>query len=83
MKKLLFTVLAIFVFGYSQDAKAQCNYVPTVYPADLILCPNATDTLWTQVYDSYQWYKDDSLIQGATNRYYVVDQYWDAFLLIE
>lgn len=78
MKKLLFTIMTIGVIAFSKEAKSQCNYVPTVYPENLIMCPGAKDTLWTQVYDTYQWYKEDTLIPGATNRYLVVDQYWDA-----
>jgi hypothetical protein len=29
------------------------------------------------VYDSYQWYRDGNLIPGATNQYFVVDQFND------
>lgn len=78
MKNLLLTLTCVVLLGTSYESKAQCNYVPTVYPDNLIMCPNTTDTLWTQVYDSYQWYKNDSLIPGATNRFLVVDQYFDA-----
>lgn len=77
MKNLLLTIACIVLLGTSYESKAQCNYVPTVYPDNLIMCPNTTDTLWTQVYDSYQWYKNDTIIPGATNRFIVVDQYWD------
>lgn len=31
-----------------------------------------TDTLWTQTYDSYQWYKGGVAIAGATKQYLVV-----------
>jgi hypothetical protein len=55
-----------------------CAHNPTVTPDNLILCPNSTDTLWTQPYDSYQWYKDGNLIPNATNQYYVVSAFNDA-----
>lgn len=53
---------------------AQCSFTPTITPNGLIMCPNETDTLWTQAYDSYQWYKDGVLIPGATLQYLVVNQ---------
>jgi len=50
-----------------------CSYTPTIFPDSLILCSNSNDTLWTQTYDSYQWYNaNGDVIPGATNRYYVV-----------
>lgn len=59
-------------------ALAQCPFDPTVTPNDLILCPNASSELSTQVYDSYQWYKDGNLIPGATSQTLPVQQYNDA-----
>jgi hypothetical protein len=49
-----------------------CNHSPTAYPDSLKLCPNTHDTLWTQVYDSYQWldYNGDP-IPGETNQYFL------------
>lgn len=52
---------------------SQCPHDPTITPINPILCPNESDTLWTQSYDSYQWYKDGNLIPGETNQYLVVD----------
>lgn len=60
------------------SAHAQCSFTPTVAPNNLILCPQATDTLRTQVYDAYQWYKDGQPIAGATGQTYVVEQFRDA-----
>ena len=37
---------------------AQCNFSAVVVPGHPILCPDGTDTLSTQVFDSYQWYKN-------------------------
>ena len=46
-----------------------CSHTNTIFPNNLILCPNTTDTIWTQLADSYQWL--DYLgnpIAGATNQ---------------
>ena len=51
---------------------------PTITPNNLILCPNESDTLFTQVFGTYQWYKDGNIIPGATNQYLVVDAFNDA-----
>ncbi len=74
--KILIIIISILVLNAKIDA--QCEHNPTILPNDLIMCPNSIDTLWTQVYDSYQWYKDGNLIPGATNQYYVVSTYQDA-----
>ncbi|HNP98423.1 MAG TPA: PKD domain-containing protein [Bacteroidia bacterium] len=49
-----------------------CAHTPTIFPDTLVLCPNESDTLFTQTYDSYQWF-DSNLnpIPGATNSYYL------------
>jgi hypothetical protein len=70
MKRKIYTALLFSLIFIS--AKGQCPFDPTITPSNLILCPNESDTLWTQVYDSYQWYQGSSLIPGATNQYYVV-----------
>jgi hypothetical protein len=57
------------------NIKAQCTFNPTITPSNLILCPNEQDTLWTQVYDTYQWYMNGSVIPGATQQYLVVDYF--------
>lgn len=75
MKQILF-FLSMTFFIIKMDAN--CPYTPTIYPTNLILCPNTTDTLWTQTYDSYQWYVGGVPIQGATNQYYVVSSNLDA-----
>lgn len=77
-KRLLQIFLSVFVL-LNLRANAQCNFIPVVSPNNIILCPNATDTLaTTEAYDSYQWYKDDQPIAGANERYYVVHQFEDA-----
>lgn len=51
-------------------ARAQCAHNPTVTPNNLIFCPNSgSDTLWTQPYQAYQWFKDGVLQPGDTLRY--------------
>ena len=60
------------------EVEAQCPFDPTVQSPDLILCPNEQAVLATQVYDSYQWYKDDAPIPGATDPGLVVDAFQDA-----
>jgi hypothetical protein len=51
-------------------ARAQCAHNPTITPNNLIFCPNSgSDTLWTQPYQAYQWFKDGVLQPGDTLRY--------------
>jgi Secretion system C-terminal sorting domain len=37
------------------------------------MCPTSIDTLWTQAFDSYQWYMNGNPIGNATNQYFVVN----------
>lgn len=62
-----------FVFLFSTSAIAQCPFDPTITPANLIFCPGAGDTLSTQVYDAYQWYRDGTALPGATDQFLYVD----------
>ena len=55
-----------------------CPHDPTISPDNLVLCPNSSDTLFTQIGDAYQWYKDGNLIQGATDRFLVVNSFMDS-----
>jgi hypothetical protein len=49
-----------------------CSYNPTIFPDTAILCPNFSDTLFTQVYDSYQWIGEfGDTIPGETNNYMI------------
>jgi len=49
-----------------------CPFTPTITPLSLTLCPGSSDTLWTQNYSSYQWYRfDGTPIGNATNQYLV------------
>ncbi len=66
MKKLI--ILAAFYAVSSGMVFSQCPFTATISPSAPILCPNDTIMLSTQVYDSYQWYKDGVLIPGATSQ---------------
>lgn len=55
------------------DTISFCPHTPTIFPDSLILCPNTTDTIMTQLYDSYQWldYAGNPL-QNDTLNYLIV-----------
>ncbi len=48
---------------------------PTIINGNVILCPDGTETLMTQEYDSYQWHKDGNPVPGATEQYFEIDYY--------
>lgn len=75
MKRLKLTLALLMPFAF---AAAQCTLTPTVSPSSPVLCPNSTDTLWTQVYQTYQWYRGSTPIAGANGQYLVVDAANDA-----
>jgi len=50
---------------YTLQAAAQCPFDPTITPPAPILCPNDVVMLTTQVYESYQWYKEGIAVPGA------------------
>ncbi|MBL7962490.1 MAG: hypothetical protein JNM31_01480 [Flavobacteriales bacterium] len=74
MIRTLYTALALAV---AQGLAAQCTFTPTITPSNPILCPNTTEVLWTQVYDSYQWYRDGVAIPGANGQSHTVDASMD------
>jgi len=73
MKKFVLLIIAAGVL-ITKNVNAQCSFTPTIIPNSVIFCPYATDTLSTQVYDTYQWYKDGSPIAGATQQTLVIYQ---------
>jgi hypothetical protein len=68
--KNVFTILTGMVLAL--PAISQCPFDPTITQSSVIMCPYTSDTLWTQPADSYQWYRNNNAIAGATNRYFVV-----------
>ena len=51
-----------------------CAHTPIISPDTLLLCPSGSDTLWTQLGSSYQWYNNGIPILGATNQYLVASR---------
>ena len=49
-----------------------CSFSPTIFPDSTLICPNSNDTLWTQVYDTYQWFDTNGdPIPNQTNQYFL------------
>jgi hypothetical protein len=79
MKLRLTSAVALAMLAFGPWLSAQnCPFDPTV-TGNLLLCPQTTDTLRTQQYDSYQWYTRPfsggdslSLVPGATDSTYAV-----------
>lgn len=61
-------------YDYTQFV-ANCQHDPLITPNDLILCPQTTDTLFTQSGDAYQWYQDGLLIPGANDSFLIVSTF--------
>lgn len=51
---------------------AQCPFTPDVTPGMAVLCAGDSAVLTTEVYDTYQWYKNANPIPGATGQTLVV-----------
>jgi len=64
--------------GVKTSTKSQsisfCAHTPTISPETLLLCPNASDTVWTQAANSYQWYNNGIPIPGETKQYLVASR---------
>ncbi|MFN8395426.1 MAG: T9SS type A sorting domain-containing protein [Bacteroidia bacterium] len=71
-------VILFFLLLSTQLLQAQPN--PVVH-GDSLLCPNSTGVVFTQQFDSYQWYKrpyggtSSTAIPGATNSSLTVDYF--------
>ena len=75
MKKFLF---GLFSAVWGTVLLAQCPFNPTITPSSLQLCPNQSDTLWTQTANVYQWYRSGNPIPNSNLPYLVVNQSTDA-----
>ncbi|HEX8270802.1 MAG TPA: PKD domain-containing protein [Flavobacterium sp.] len=62
--------------GVHQDVMVKnisfCSHTPTISPANLLLCPQTSDMLWTEPADSYQWFQDGIPVPDATNQFFEV-----------
>lgn len=67
----------LFALALSTGAFAQCPFDPTIIPADVILCPEESAVLSTQEYDTYQWYRDGQVIDGAIGQTHTVQAFED------
>jgi len=55
------------VYRFAQNP-GNCGWLAAIHPADAVLCPNSNGTLAIiPTGGSYQWYRDDVLIPGATD----------------
>lgn len=71
---LTVTYCDLFVTYKSQYQKSInfCSFSPTISPDNLSICPNTSDTLWTQIYDSYQWLDSNGdSIPNQNNQYFL------------
>lgn len=84
MKKSIFLspVYMIILFGgVETNVQAQCQHNPTILGGTTLLCPpDELDTVSTQTYDAYQWYRRVfvldtawTIIPGATNKQLPID----------
>jgi hypothetical protein len=62
-----------FSLPYSYSSfTANCDHDPIITPNDLILCPNASDTLFTQAGDAHQWFKDGTALLNENDSFLVI-----------
>lgn len=73
LNQLIKICILIFLLGIGEVFALN----PTIINGDVMLCPNSQETLVTQTYDTYQWYKDGNAIPGATAQTHVIDYYND------
>lgn len=78
MLKLKHPVLLVLTVFFSFIYPIYANGLnPTIINGDLMLCPMTGETLMTQEYDTYQWYKDGEAIPGATGQTHYIYYYDD------
>lgn len=84
MKKIstsLFVLCLIALLTHTR-LNAQCTFTPTINEQNVILCPNDSSTLTTQVYDHYQWYLDGQILPGDTLQSLTVYQYGNYHVIV-
>ena len=76
--KLICVIVGLFYFSF---ISAQCDHSPTIETeGDFILCPSEVSPIFTQEYDSYQWFKKSftgtewEIIPGETSQFLDVVQ---------
>ncbi|MEO8068387.1 MAG: T9SS type A sorting domain-containing protein [Flavobacteriales bacterium] len=72
------TLLCTIAIALGSASVAQCVHDPLITPDSLALCPGDTATLSTQVGDSYQWYRNQTLIPGAMGQTLLLNGSQDA-----
>jgi uncharacterized protein (TIGR02145 family) len=72
------SILALLLILISASKPVLANSPnPTIINGNVILCPGGQETLITQEYDTYQWYKNGNLIPGATQQTHVITYFQD------
>jgi len=82
IKNLFMRLTCVFLgFFYFSFISAQCDHSPTIETeGNFILCPSEVTQIFTQEYDSYQWYKksfsgtDWEIIPGETSQFLDISQ---------
>jgi PKD repeat protein len=64
--------LADTIQSIQQKTVNFCPHNPTIIPDSIIDCPDSDDTLWTQVFDSYQWYDENgTAVPSGVNQFFI------------
>lgn len=61
-------------FNYTSFVEI-CDHDPVVFPNDLVLCPNESDTLFTISGDAYRWFRDDIEMPLQTDSFLIVSSF--------
>lgn len=72
------TIISSSAVAFASALMAQCVHDPVITPNNLMLCPGDTAVLSTQPGDAYQWYRNQTLMPGATDQTLQVTGGFDA-----